>query len=158
MSRIRNEAKNEDIGFQIAPMIDVVFVVMLFFMVKVGARQTETVIKSKLPGSAETSTSVQGLESLEETIAIDEVGVISHNDETLEGMGKGQFKGREDPDLKQLKDRMKRLVEQSKADKTEIIVTVNTQPDTKYARIVDVLNALQYAGIKNMTFSVSEDL
>lgn len=152
MGRIKHEHKNEDVGFQIAPMIDVVFVIMLFFMVKVGARQTETEIKSKLPGSAETATNVTGLESLEETIVIDENGQISHNDEMLDA---GSVK---DGDLVQLKERMKRLAEQGKADKTEVVVTVSTQPDTKYSRVVDVLNALQYAGIKNMTFSVSEEL
>jgi biopolymer transport protein ExbD len=152
MGRIKHEHKNEDIGFQIAPMIDVVFVIMLFFMVKVGARQTETEIKSKLPGSAETSTSVSGMESLEETIVIDENGVIAHNDEILEAGGKPNG------DTDQLKERMKRLAEQGKADKSEVIVTVTTQPDTKYSRVADVLNALQSAGIKNMTFSVTEDL
>ena len=152
MGRIKHETKNEDVGFQIAPMIDVVFVIMLFFMVKVGARQTETEIKSKLPGSAETSTSVEGLEPLEESIMIDQDGVISHNDEILDA---GSVK---DGDLAQLKDRMKRLAEQGKADKTPVIVTVSTQPDTKYSRVVNVLNSLQYAGITNMTFTVSEDL
>lgn len=152
MGRIKHENKNEDVGFQIAPMIDVVFVIMLFFMVKVGARQTETEIKSKLPGSAETSTSVTGLEPLEESIMIDQDGVISHNDEILDP---GSVK---DGDLAQLKDRMKRLAEQGKADKTPVIVTVSTQPDTKYSRVVNVLNSLQYAGITNMTFTVSEDL
>lgn len=152
MGRIKHENKNEDVGFQIAPMIDVVFVIMLFFMVKVGARQTETEIKSKLPGSAETSTSVEGLEPLEESIMIDQDGVISHNDEILDP---GSVK---DGDLAQLKDRMKRLAEQGKADKTPVIVTVSTQPDTKYSRVVNVLNSLQYAGITNMTFTVSEDL
>lgn len=152
MGRIKHEHKNEDVGFQIAPMIDVVFVIMLFFMVKVGARQTETEIKSRLPGSAETSTSLDALEPLEESIMIDENGVISHNDEVLEA---GTVK---DGDLVQLKDRMKRLAEQGKADKTPVIVTVSTQPDTKYSRVVNVLNALQFAGITNMTFSVSEDL
>lgn len=152
MGRIKHEHKNEDVGFQIAPMIDVVFVIMLFFMVKVGARQTETEIKSKLPGSAETSTSVSGMESLEETIVIDENGVISHNDELLEAGGKPNG------DTDQLKERMKRLAEQGKADKSEVIVTVTTQPDTKYSRVADVLNALQSAGIKNMTFAVTEEL
>jgi biopolymer transport protein ExbD len=152
MGRIKHEHKNEDVGFQIAPMIDVVFVIMLFFMVKVGARQTETEIKSKLPGSAETSTSVTGMESLEETIVIDENGVIAHNDELLDSGGK------KDGDLEQLKARMTRLAEQGRADKSEVVVTVSTQPDTKYSRVADVLNALQFAGIRNMTFSVSEEL
>lgn len=155
MSRIRNENKNEDLGFQIAPMIDVVFVIMLFFMVKVGARQVEMEIKSKLPGSAETSTSISGMEALEENIAIDQDGVISHNDEVLEGMSKDSSEGN---DEKQLKERMKRLAEQSKADKTEVIVTVSTQPDTKYQRIVKVLNVLNYAEIRHVTFTVAEEL
>ncbi len=157
MSRIRSENKNEDIGFQIAPMIDVVFVIMLFFMVKVGARQVEKEIKSKLPGSAETSTSMSGMEALEETISIDQDGIISHNDEVLEGMPNIPEEQVNGADVKILKDRMKRLAEQGKADKTEVIVTVNTTPDTRYARVVHVLNALQYAGIKNMTFSVAEE-
>ncbi|MBP7948281.1 MAG: biopolymer transporter ExbD [Verrucomicrobiales bacterium] len=157
MSRIRRENKNEDVGFQIAPMIDVVFVIMLFFMVKVGARQVEMEIKSKLPGSAETSTSISGMEALEENIAIDQDGIISHNEEMLDGMGQVDSKG-EGADEKQLKERMKRLAEQGKADKTEVIVTVSTQPDTKYSRIIKVMNALQYAGIRNVTFTVAEEL
>ena len=152
MKCLKVDANEGTLGFQIAPMIDVVFVIMLFFMVKVGSRQTETEIKSKLPGSAETSTSVDGLEPLEESIMIDQDGVISHNDEILEA---GTVK---DGDLTQLKDRMKRLAEQGRADKTPVIVTVSTQPDTKYSRVVNVLNSLQYAGITNMTFTVSEDL
>jgi biopolymer transport protein ExbD len=152
MGKLRHEHKNEDIGFQIAPMIDVVFVIMLFFMVKVGARQTETEIKSKLPGSAETSTSVTGLEALEETIAIDENGMISHNDELLDPGSNAKA------DILQLQDRMQRLAEQGKASGTEVVVTITTQPDTKYSRVVDVLDSLQKANIKNMTFSVSEDL
>ena len=40
---------------QIAPMIDVVFVIMLFFMVMAGAVKRENELNTTLPGSAETS-------------------------------------------------------------------------------------------------------
>lgn len=150
MGRIKHQHKLEDIGFQIAPMIDVVFVIMLFFMVKVGSRQTETEIKSKLPSVVETSGPVTGLDSLEETVEIDENGVLSHNQEILEQGGSSNA------DLAELKQRMKRLAEQGRADKTAVIVTINTQPDTKYSRVVDVMNALQYAGLRNVTFAAGE--
>lgn len=150
MGRIKHEQKNEDIGFQIAPMIDVVFVIMLFFMVKAGNRQKETEIKSKLPGNAEVSTALTS-EPMEETITIDEGGVIALNEDILDP---GNVPN---SDLKKLKDQMMRLAEQSKSTKVEPIVTVSTQPDTKYSRVVDVLNAISHAGIKNMTFSVGGD-
>lgn len=150
MGRIKHENKNEDVGFQIAPMIDVVFVIMLFFMVKAGDRQKETEIKSKLPGNADVSTALTS-EPMEETITIDEGGVIALNEDILDP---GNVPN---SDLKKLKDQMMRLAEQSKNTKVEPIVTVSTQPDTKYSRVVDVLNAIGHAGIKNMTFSVGGD-
>jgi biopolymer transport protein ExbD len=39
-----------NLGFQIAPMIDVVFVVMLFFMVMAGAIKIENHLVTNLPG------------------------------------------------------------------------------------------------------------
>ena len=44
-------------GFQIAPMIDVVFVIMLFFMVMAGAVKIENELNTQLPGTASTSSS-----------------------------------------------------------------------------------------------------
>ncbi|MBA3272733.1 MAG: biopolymer transporter ExbD, partial [Chthoniobacterales bacterium] len=44
-----------NLGFQIAPMIDVVFVIMLFFMVMAGSVKEEKELNTQLPGTAETS-------------------------------------------------------------------------------------------------------
>ncbi len=41
------------LGFQIAPMVDVVFVIMLFFMVLAGSVQVENAHNTKLPGTVE---------------------------------------------------------------------------------------------------------
>jgi biopolymer transport protein ExbD len=65
--------------------------------------------------------------------------------------------GGKDGDLAELKNRMARLAEQGKQMNSEVIVTVSTHPDTKYSRVTDVLNTLQFANIKNMTFSVQEE-
>ena len=45
-------------GFQIAPMIDVVFVILLFFMVKAGDIQVENAHITKLPGTEATDQAV----------------------------------------------------------------------------------------------------
>ena len=50
MKRIQDD-DNPNMGFQIAPMIDVVFVIMLFFMVMAGAVKVEHELKTALPGS-----------------------------------------------------------------------------------------------------------
>ncbi len=165
MGKLKQDVKNEDIGFQIAPMIDIIFLLILYFMVKVGDRQVEMEIRSKLPGTAESSTSTS-IETMEETVAIDDAGVIAHNDEVLDaGVGMAEPKSAEDnqkrinlPDLKELKNRMKRLSDQAKGVAgAEVIVTVSPHPQTPYYRITDVLNTLQFAGIKNMTLSVQEE-
>ena len=49
MKRIE-DTDNPNMGFQIAPMIDVVFVIMLFFMVMAGAVKVEHELKTALPG------------------------------------------------------------------------------------------------------------
>ena len=147
MKRIHHRATNEDIGFQIAPMIDVVFVILLFFMVKIGSRQIESSIPAQLP-MAETPDSIPGLTALEETVEIDENGALMHNQEIL------------DPtrDLPQLKERMHRLALQSQADKTPVLVTICPQSDTSYSRIVNVLETVHSAGVTHLTLSVSPEL
>ena len=52
--RHRRKANAEvNLGFQIAPMIDVVFVIMLFFMVMASDVQVENAHNTKLPGTVE---------------------------------------------------------------------------------------------------------
>ena len=71
-----------NVGFQIAPMIDVVFVIMLFFMVMAGAVKVENELNTTLPGTAETSTSTDFVD--EQIIAIAEDGTVSLNDEPFD--------------------------------------------------------------------------
>ena len=69
-----------NLGFQIAPMIDVVFVIMLFFMVMAGAVKVEHHLISNLPGSVESDS----VDFVDETIInIAEDGEITLNDEPM---------------------------------------------------------------------------
>src|ERR1700675_1947019 len=69
-------------GFQIAPMIDVVFVIMLFFMVMAGAVKVEREINTKLPGTAETSAPTDFVDEV--IINVSENGEVTLNDEPMD--------------------------------------------------------------------------
>jgi biopolymer transport protein ExbD len=142
-----NTQKDAEIGFQIAPMIDVVFVIMLFFMVMAGSVKTERELNSQLPGNAETSGATEFVD--EQVITITEAGEVSLNDEPLSPAG--------DTLMQRLKDTLTRLKTAGDQAKSPTLVTVVSEPNAKYSRTIDVLDALAVAGITQVTFTVNEE-
>ena len=134
-------------GFQIAPMIDVVFVIMLFFMVMAGAVKVENELSTKLPGSAEDSPAAEFND--ETIIGISDDGEVSLNDEP--------FDTPESSALPQLRATLMRLKENADSARQPAVVTIVSDAHAKYSRTIDVLNALAAAKISNVTFNVSED-
>jgi biopolymer transport protein ExbD len=134
-------------GFQIAPMIDVVFVIMLFFMVMAGAVRIENELNTQLPGTASTSDSTEFVD--EQIINISDIGEVSLNDE--------QFDSAQSKDLPQLKATLMRLKQNADAAKTPAVVTIVSDEQAKYSRTIDVLDALAVAKIDNVTFTISEE-
>jgi len=135
------------LGFQIAPMIDVVFVIMLFFMVMAGAVKVENELLTKLPGSAEASPSAEFND--ETQIGISDEGEVSLNDEP--------FDTPESTELPQLRATLMRLKENADSAKQPAVVTIVSDSHAKYSRTIDVLNALAAAKITNVTFNVNEE-
>jgi len=134
-------------GFQIAPMVDVVFVIMLFFMVMAGAVKVENELSTKLPGSTETSSAVEFND--ETIISISDEGGVSLNDEP--------FDSAQSSDLPQLRATLMRLKENADNAHQPTVVTIVSDPHAKYSRTIDVLNALAAAKISNVTFNVDEE-
>jgi len=60
-------------------------------------------------------------------------------------------------DLPTLKNTLIRLKKASDEAKSPTVVTVVSEPNAKYSRTVDVLDALAMAGVVNVTFTVSEE-
>lgn len=135
------------LGFQIAPMIDVVFVIMLFFMVMAGAVRVERELNTQLPGNAETSNATEFVD--EQVITISEAGEVSLNDEPMDTPTSREMAA--------LKATLTRLKKASDEAKSPCMVTVVSEPKAKYSRTVDVLDALSVAGITNVTFTVSDE-
>jgi biopolymer transport protein ExbD len=136
-----------NVGFQIAPMIDVVFVIMLFFMVMAGAVKVERELNTKLPGTIETSKAVDFAD--EQIIAIQADGQVLLNDDPLDRPA--------DRELPQLANTLGRLKQAGDAAKTPTVVTIVSDEAAKYSRTIDVLNALAAAGIESVSFTVAEE-
>lgn len=135
-----------NLGFQIAPMIDVVFVIMLFFMVMAGAVKVEHELKTTLPGNAETAKETEMPDEI--TIGVAENGAITINEDPV-----GQPN---DKTLEGLYNEMMKMGTAAKQSKTKLLITVQAEEAAKYERVINVLDVLARADITNVTFAVAE--
>lgn len=147
MAKRLEEDAAVNLGFQIAPMIDVVFVIMLYFMALAATVKVEQEIKTKLPGTIGVTVETQDPPE-EATIGIDAEGLVTLNDDEMDRA--------EDVKCTNLTNSLHRLKEATTAQKSELLVTIVSDEEAKYGRVVNVLNALTSANIKNVTFTVGE--
>ena len=129
-----------DAGFQIAPMVDVVFVLLLFFMASAGSQVVERELNISLPSGAGATSA--GPPPTPVIIEISADGVVSMNNRVFDTPASKEL-----PELRaQLKDTIDRF-----GDKDPVIIRPNE--NARQERIIDVLNGAAAAGVKNLTFS-----
>jgi biopolymer transport protein ExbD len=145
------------LGFQIAPMIDVVFVIMLFFMVMAGSQKKEMELKSQLPGVAPASPDAPQEMPDEIVITIEESGIVLMNDEEFDNPPPARPVPPELDKLPNMTATLKRLKQEADNRKAKVIVTIEAEEQAKYERVIDVLNSLAIAKVSNVTFSVGSD-
>lgn len=139
---------NPDVGFQIAPMIDVVFVILVFFMSLAAQIRIEQILQTRLPGVSVSGTATEFVD--EQIIQIDDVGEITLNGEIYDDVSSS--------DLPSLKATLFALRQSSDAAKSKLVVTLVSHPDSPYSRTIDALNALAVAGVTNVTFTAESEL
>jgi biopolymer transport protein ExbD len=143
------ESEQLAVGFQIAPMIDVVFVIMLFFMVMVGSVKVERELKSQLPGLAPPSADAPQEMPDEIIVGVEESGSVTINEE--------EFDGPMDKKLPNFTATLARLKQEADNRNAKVIVTISAEEQATYERVIDVLNALAVAKVANVTFTVGGD-
>ena len=129
-------AREGGLGLQIAPMLDILFVLLLFFMVAAGSVKHEASIATQLPGG-------QPGKDVPVQITIDADGQVNVNNapvDTTEG--------------DELPETVSRLQAMIKSNANQPIIVTPT-PSTREQRVVDVLNACTAAGVKNLAFGTS---
>ena len=133
-------SEDGDIGFQIAPMVDVVFVLMLFFMACAGQQVNEKELNISLPSGAPASANSTPKTPI--LIDISAEGQVTMNNQS--------FGTPTDKNLEPLRAWLKNAIEQFGGEDPVII---RPNPETRHERIIDVLNAASWAGVKNLSFS-----
>jgi biopolymer transport protein ExbD len=137
-------------GFQIAPMIDVVFVIMLFFMVMAGAVKVERELKTSLPGLAPANLDKPQEMPDESVVAVEETGAVTLNEE--------EFDTPESKELPNFTSTLVLLKQEADNRGAKVIVTIEAEEQAKYDRVIDVLNSMAKAKISNVTFTVGSDV
>lgn len=127
-------------------MIDVVFVIMLFFMVMASAVKSEKQLTTQLPRPGLSSDTCPADETI---ITISEDGYISVNDEELGAPGDTKLNG--------LTVLLSKLDTYNTSAGARTLVTIQTENETRYQRIIEVLNAVSKTKIRNVTFGVGEE-
>ena len=129
------------------PLIDCVFLLLVFFMVSASINKSEADISFALPGTASQAEPVDIPD--EQIIQITPDGAVFLND--LE------YDPSRDPAMPELVKTLKRFRETAEANHVPELVTIAPVDDVRQQRVVDVLNACTAAKIGNVTFAVSGD-
>ena len=114
-------------------MLDILFVLLLFFMVSAGAQKHEASLTTQLPGGMPGA-----LVPLK--VGIDADGQVNVSGAAIDTPT--------DPALPQLVERLKGIVAQNAKQP----IVVSPTRSTRHQRVVDVLNACAAAGVKNLAF------
>jgi len=130
---------------QMGPMIDMVFLLLVFFMVTAKPVKQESDVSLGLPGTVAAEEAVELPD--EQRIRVEDDGSIVLNDSVLAAPG--------DTELAGLVATLKRFKESADANKADALVTLDAADGTNQQRIVDVLNACAKADITGVTFSDS---
>lgn len=131
----------------IAPMIDVVFLLLMYYLVTSTLDKQEADISFQLPGVVEQEEPVDMPD--EQVIEIDDAGQVVVNQYPYDSPDSSR--------LFELTGMLKRFKEASDANKVEALVTIAPSDNTRHQMIVKVMDACSIAGIKGVNFSIGED-
>lgn len=138
--------EEDALELNVAPLIDMVFLLLVYFMVTASLVRSEADLSIRLPGMLAQPKAVEMAD--EQIIEITENGRIFLN-------GREYDQGSEQmlPELAGLLVRYRMACE---AAQTEALITISPDNETRHQRVIDVLNACAAADIKNVTFSAPE--
>ncbi|MDG1242031.1 MAG: biopolymer transporter ExbD [Opitutae bacterium] len=134
-------------GVPIAPMIDVVFLLLIYFMVASTLEQQEADLSFQLPGTVEQTEPLDLPD--EQIIEIRSDGQVLVNDYSYDAPELSQ--------LNELANMLSRFREASSANKVEAIVTISPADVVPHAQIVKVMDACSRAGIQAVNFALGDD-
>jgi biopolymer transport protein ExbD len=133
-------ANDGEFGFQIAPMLDVLFVLLLFFMVVAGAQKIETNLSVPLPGRGQSPEP-----KIPVVLEIAADGQVTFNGVATDALANHQ--------LPETMSRLKAVL----ADAPERPVIIQPAPTARHQRVMDVLDMCQAIHARNVVFGPNQD-
>lgn len=137
----------QTVEMQMGPMIDMVFLLLVFFMVTAKPIKQESDINMGLPGTVAQEESVEIPD--EQRILIQPNGQVILNEMPMDTP--------ESTALPTLLTTLIRFKESADANKSEALVTIDADDEAIHQRIVDVLNVCARAEISGVTFADSSE-
>ena len=137
-----DELINEKAELQIAPLIDVVFLLLIYFMVTSSLKRSEADLSMSLPSSVTQSQELKMPD--EQIIEVRTDGVIVLNEM--------QYKDPDKSDLAELEQTLTRYREASQALQTTAMITIAAEDNARHERVIDAMNACAGAQISSVTF------
>ena len=139
--------EHPQVEMQIAPLIDVCFLLLFFYILTSKPVAPESELGLSLPGTVAQAEPVELPD--EQRIEILDSGQIVLNEALLDPPDKRE--------LKQLLAVLCRYKQTADANKAPALVTVDAADHTTHQRIVDVLSACAQAGIKQVTLADTQE-
>lgn len=131
---------------QIAPMIDCVFLLLIYFMVSATLEKQEADLSFQLPGTVEQSEPVEMPD--EQIIEIRDDGQVIVNEFAYDSPSSQRFL--------ELASMLTRFKEASDANQVDAIVTISPSDLALHETIVKVMDACSMAQIESINFSLAE--
>ena len=146
MAKLKKKPE-EKTSIPIAPMIDVVFLLLIYFMVSSTLARQEADLSFQLPGSVEQ----------EEPLDLPDEQIIEIRDNGQVVLNDYPYDSPEAPRLEELATMLTRFREASAANKVEAIVTISPAESVAHAQIVKVMDACSLAGIEAVNFALGDE-
>jgi biopolymer transport protein ExbD len=133
----------QTVEMQMGPMIDMVFLLLVFFMVSAKPIKQESDINIGLPGTVAQEEALEIPD--EQRIQIQPNGQVVLNDQPMDSPASAEMPA--------LLSTLKRFKESADSNKTEALITIDADDAANHQRIVQVLNACAQAKITGVTFA-----
>lgn len=131
---------------QIAPMIDCVFLLLIYFMVSATLEKQEADLSFQLPGTVEQTEPVDMPD--EQIIEIRDDGQVIVNEFAYDSPGAERFL--------ELAAMLSRFKEASDANRVDAIVTISPSNLALHESIVKVMDACSVADIESVNFALGQ--
>jgi len=135
----------EEPEINIASLIDLVFLLLVYFMVAASLQKSEADLSIRLPGMIAQKQSVEMPD--EQIIEVKETGHVILNDQ--------QYDSPDSAALPNLVGMLTRYRQSCRSANIPALITIMADDSTRHQRVIDVMNACAEADIKNVTFNTS---